>query len=119
MTGLYPPGHQPCQRCGVIVPWEELRMLDGWWMCTYCFQEVSLGKREKRVEKVQAESGRCPRCGRKMESARVLSNGEIVCDICFEDIHRAKHGEPRGIIGRILGIVDWLLGKRRGGKTYE
>ncbi|MEM4389863.1 MAG: hypothetical protein QXG98_04330 [Candidatus Micrarchaeia archaeon] len=118
MAELYPPGHQPCQRCGVIVPWEELQMLDGWWMCTYCIMEMRDQKRVRARAEATRSRERCPRCGRMAESLRALSNGELVCALCIEDIHRAKHGELKGIAGRLLGIVDWLLG-RKGGKTYE
>ncbi len=71
MSDIYQEGHAPCQRCGVIVPWFELKSVDSWQLCNYCYQE--------RLDEKRA---RCEKCREIIYDAGVHSKGVLLCDNC-------------------------------------
>ncbi|MEW6328515.1 MAG: hypothetical protein AB1468_00205 [Candidatus Micrarchaeota archaeon] len=112
-----------CRRCGVIIPRIELRMLDTWWLCSYCFNDITLERREAEERKRKAlEKERfvevCARCGRGIRPpVFILPGGESVCEECFgrgeegrREVSETRAGEEKRKEGGIGGgIVQRLL----------
>lgn len=73
MSDIYQEGHKPCQRCGVIVPWFELKPLDNWMLCNYCYQE-----------RLDEKRPRCEKCREIIYGAEVHRKGVLLCDNCAE-----------------------------------
>ncbi|MBI5159623.1 hypothetical protein HY992_05890 [Candidatus Micrarchaeota archaeon] len=68
---IYQEGHKPCQRCGVIVPWFELKQCDSWNLCNYCYQE-----------RMEQKKPRCEKCREIIYGAEIYSKGSMLCDNC-------------------------------------
>jgi len=109
-------GNTRCWRCGMMLPWHELRMLDSQMHCAFCYQDVLMIREEEKRAKNDAAPGAgsgaavgtggvggageaahkpprsCEVCGNPAEHGQYAFSGKFACSSCYLGESRSHHG---------------------------
>src|SRR3989338_9548056 len=100
-------GNVKCWRCGMTIPYFEMKMVDSQPRCAFCFQDVSILREEARAARAEELRGAeevsphvpagkvqrvCEACGNLAKDGHYAFSGNFVCGMCFASESRTRHG---------------------------
>lgn len=120
-------GNVRCWRCGMTIPYFEMKMLDSQPHCAFCFQDVTMLRAEARAARQEQapapEVGApqphvpapqvprvCEACGNLVKEGHYAYSGKYVCRICFASESCAHHGGHCARCGREARELYMLAG---------